>query len=41
MSKAGVSDSLQSVRVAAPDQAHKLCYVIEGMLVADFRLTLG
>jgi len=40
LSKADVSDAFRNVRVDA-EQAKKFCYVLDELLVADFRLTFG
>ena len=38
--KPDVTDAFRNVRVAS-DQAHFFCYMVDGVLVADFRLTFG
>ena len=40
LAKADVTDAFRNVRVA-PDQVQKYCYMIDDVLVADFRLTFG
>lgn len=40
LAKAAVTDAFRSVRLA-PHQAHNFCYVVDGVLVSDFRLTFG
>ena len=40
LAKADVTEAFRNVRVA-PDQAHNFCYMVDDVLVADFRLTFG
>ena len=40
LAKADVTEAFRNVRVA-PDQAQFFCYMVDDVLVADFRLTLG
>ena len=40
LAKADVREALRNVRVA-PDQAQNICYMVNDVLVADFRLTFG
>ena len=40
LTKADVAEAFRNVRVA-PDQAQRFCYMVENVLVADFRLTSG
>ena len=40
LAKADVTEAFRNVRVA-PDQAQTFCYMVDDVLVADFRLTFG
>lgn len=40
VAKADVASAFRNVRIS-PDHAHKFCYVIGDLLVADLRLTFG
>ena len=40
LAKADVTEAFRNVRVA-PDQAQNFCYMVDDVLVADFRLTFG